>query len=69
MGVFNVLLTNHPQALSNPAVYLNRALALRGLGQYDEAAKDYALYLELITDTPPTPAAEQLPPVYTEFST
>ena len=29
------------------AAYLNRALALRAIGRYDEAAKDYQLYLQL----------------------
>ena len=67
VNAFNNMLTADPNALYNPAVYLNRALALRALGRYDEAAKDYALYLDLITlppspsdqtplETPPTPA-------------
>ena len=33
--------------LHSAVVYLNRSLALRALGRYDEASKDYAAYLVL----------------------
>ena len=43
VNALNNMLTTDPARLADPAVYLNRALALRALGRYDEAAKDYEL--------------------------
>jgi len=42
-------------AALEPALYLNRSLALRALGRYDEAAQDYAMYLQLAAPVAQTP--------------
>jgi tetratricopeptide (TPR) repeat protein len=46
-----VLTTAELDRRSTAALYLNRALALRAIGRYDEESKDFALYQEL-TETP-----------------
>ena len=73
VNVFNTMLATHPATLYQPTVYLNRALALRALGRYDEAAKDYALYLDLITlpasPNNQAPREAPLPEVYSDSST
>ena len=43
-------------AALEPALYLNRSLALRALGRYEEAARDYAMYLQLAAPAPQEPA-------------
>ncbi len=45
---YNRLLSLPLDPQSMPAVYLNRSLALRATGRYDEAAKDTALYLAMV---------------------
>lgn len=73
VNAFNNMLANDPEMLYEPAVYLNRALALRALGRYDEAAKDYALYLDLTTlpasPSDQAPLEAPLPQVYIDSST
>lgn len=53
-GNFNDAITAYNAALQLPldvaaeaTIYLNRALALRGLGRYAEAREDYQLYLDI----------------------
>jgi len=47
-------------ATLRPALYLNRSLALRALGRYDEAAQDFAAYLQYATPAPePTESLPQ----------
>lgn len=46
--------------LHNAVIYLNRSLALRALGRYDDASKDYATYLALFGLAPAQ--AEQMGP-------
>ena len=41
-------------ALEEPALYLNRSLALRALGRYDDAKKDYDYFLTLKSQRPAT---------------
>jgi len=54
------LLEQAPDSTLQAPLYLNRSLALRALGRYDEASKDYRLYLMLSgAEAPP---AEELPP-------
>ena len=53
---YNRLLNQLPDRYpETPALYLNRSLALRAIGRYDEASKDYQLYLQLIGAAPTAP--------------
>jgi tetratricopeptide (TPR) repeat protein len=52
--VLSRLLEQAPDAPLQAPLYLNRSLALRALGRYDEASKDYQLYLILTgVEAPP----------------
>lgn len=44
---FNGALALATEQTTQAALYLNRSLALRAMGRYDEAAKDFELYLTL----------------------
>ena len=52
---FNDALALASEQATHAALYLNRSLALRAMGQYDEAAKDYELYQTLSEITPASP--------------
>ena len=57
---YNTVITNGEiDPINIPALYLNRALALRATGRYDEESKDFALYTQLINAD--TPAADVFP--------
>lgn len=60
--VLSRLLAQAPDSPLQAPLYLNRSLALRALGRYDEASKDYQLYLILTGAEPPpliaVPSAE-----------
>ncbi len=59
-SVLSQLLAEESDASLQTPLYLNRSLALRALGRYDEAHKDYQLYLVLTGVE--TSAAELTPP-------
>lgn len=62
--VLGRLLVQAPESPLHAPMYLNRSLALRALGRYDEASKDYQLYLILTgVESPP---ASQVPPPATD---
>jgi tetratricopeptide (TPR) repeat protein len=56
---YNAALALASENITLAALYLNRSLALRALGRYDEAAKDYDLYLTLGGSAPEPLTQEQ----------
>ncbi len=47
VAAYNTSLLNRPSLQHEAAVYLNRSLALRGLGRYEEAKLDYEAFRQL----------------------